>query len=101
MGLIYLSNFVSTELYVLLPPANEMQFEVGAQIPPQPPGTALGTDRNKNVPIFYLSIIYFITDQGKQKNKYVNYEFLTSKKYNLGKFGKYPIFYFSGPPVEK
>lgn len=87
MGLIYLSNFVSIELHVLPPPANEAQFEVGAQILP-PPETAQGTDRNKNMPIFYLSIIYFIKDQGKQKNnpECVNYEFLTGKKYNFRKF---------------
>lgn len=55
------------------------------------------------MPIFYLSIIYFIKDQGKQKNnpKYVSYEFLTSKNAILENFENVQFSISHAPPMEK
>lgn len=66
MGLIYLSNFVSIELYVLLPPANEKQFEVGAQILPPPRQPKVQTEtKTCQYSISQLSISLRIKDNRK------------------------------------
>lgn len=84
----------------LPPPANERWVEAGARSPAPSP-TTQGTGGNKNLPIFYFSIIHIIKQRGKNRRNVSKTSIMSlsrrppkSSNFKKIEFSS-PIFYFS------